>query len=89
MLDAHEEDLAARKEALAAKVHGKDEEIKKLVAQRTKELEQEHKKTLDALALDHAGKLKEAVDAAEAVEAAKNELAAVGGERERETHTER
>jgi hypothetical protein len=38
-LDAHEEDLAAREEALAAKLRRKDEEIKKLVAQRTQELE--------------------------------------------------
>lgn len=32
LLDAQEEDLAAREEALAAKLHGKDEEIEKLVA---------------------------------------------------------
>lgn len=31
-LDAYEEDLAAREEALAAKLRGKDEEIEKLVA---------------------------------------------------------
>ena len=56
-------------------LRGKDEEIEKLIVQRTQELEQKHKDTLDALVLDHAGKLKEAVDAAEAAEAAKNELA--------------
>ena len=43
--------------------------------QQTQELEEEHKKVLDALALDHAGKLKEAVDATEAAKAAKGELA--------------
>nr|XP_040253918.1 tropomyosin-like [Aegilops tauschii subsp. strangulata] len=53
----------------------KDEEVEKLVAQQTQELEQEHKKTLDALVLDHVGKLKEAINGAEAAEAAKNELA--------------
>ena len=75
MLDAHEEDLAAREEALSAKLCGKDEEIEKLVARQTQELEQGHKKTLDALVLDHAGKPKGAVNAAKAVEADKNELA--------------
>nr|XP_020170553.1 uncharacterized protein LOC109756107 [Aegilops tauschii subsp. strangulata] len=74
-LDAHEEDLAAREEALAAKLRGKDQEIENLVMQRTQELEQEHKKTLEALVLDHTGKLKETINAAEAAEAAKNELA--------------
>nr|XP_020147570.1 nucleolar and coiled-body phosphoprotein 1-like [Aegilops tauschii subsp. strangulata] len=74
-LDAQEEDLAAREEALAAKLYGKDEEIEKLVAQRTQELEQKHKYALAALVLNHAGKLKEAVDAAEVAETAKSELA--------------
>ena len=53
-LDAQEEDLAAREDALAAKLRGKDEEIEKLVVQRTQELEQKHKDALDALALDQA-----------------------------------
>lgn len=73
-LDAHEEDLAAREKALANRLRGKDEEVDKLVAQRTQELEQKHKEALEALAADHVGKLKEAVDAAGAAEAAKNEL---------------
>ena len=38
-LDTQEEDLAAREQALAATLHGKDEEIEKTVAQRTQELE--------------------------------------------------
>ena len=59
MLDAHEEDLAAREEALAAKLHGKDEEIEKLVVQRTQELEQRHKEALNAQAQVQAGKVKE------------------------------
>nr|XP_020173132.1 myosin-14-like [Aegilops tauschii subsp. strangulata] len=75
LLNTHEEDLAAHEEALAAKLRGKDEEVEKLVAEQTQGLEQEHKKALDGLVLDHAGKMKEAVDAAEAVEAAKSELA--------------
>nr|XP_020166433.1 muscle M-line assembly protein unc-89-like [Aegilops tauschii subsp. strangulata] len=74
-LDTQEEDLATCEEALAAKLRGKDEEIEKLVAQQTQELEPKHKDALAALVLDHASKLKEAVDAAEAAEAAKSELA--------------
>jgi hypothetical protein len=74
-LDAYAEDLAAREAALAAKLRSKDEELEKLVAQRTQELEQKHKEALEAHITDHASKLKEAVDAAEAAEAAKNELA--------------
>jgi DNA repair exonuclease SbcCD ATPase subunit len=74
-LDAYAEDLAAREAALAAKLRSKDEELEKLVAQRTQELEQKHKEALEAHITDHASKLKEAVDAAEAAEAAKNKLA--------------
>ena len=44
-LNSQEEELAAREE--------------KLVVQRTQELEQRHKETLDAQALVHAGKVKE------------------------------
>ena len=60
---------------LAAKLRSKDEEIEKLVTQQTQELEQKHKDALDTLVLDHAGKLKEVVDAAEAAEAANSKLA--------------
>nr|XP_020195192.1 MAP7 domain-containing protein 1-like [Aegilops tauschii subsp. strangulata] len=56
---ADEEDLAAREEALTTTLRGKDEEVEKLVAQRTQRLEQKHKDALHALALDHAGKVKE------------------------------
>ena len=42
---------------LAATLRGKDEEVGKIVTQWTQELEQKHKDTLDALALDHAGKV--------------------------------
>nr|XP_020159461.1 paramyosin-like [Aegilops tauschii subsp. strangulata] len=55
LLDTQEEELVAREQALAATLHGKDEEIEKLVAQRTQELERKHKDALDALALDQAG----------------------------------
>nr|XP_040253455.1 tol-Pal system protein TolA-like [Aegilops tauschii subsp. strangulata] len=58
-LNSCEEDLAAREEKLVATLCGKDEEIGKLVAQRTQELEQKHKEALDAQALVHAGKVKE------------------------------
>nr|XP_020170915.1 tol-Pal system protein TolA-like [Aegilops tauschii subsp. strangulata] len=43
----------------AARHHHQDEEIGKLVAQRTQELEQKHKEALDAQALVHASKVKE------------------------------
>ena len=73
-LDAHEEDLTAREKALADRIRSKDEEIEKLLAQRTKELEQKHMEMLSALTVYHAGKLKEAIDAAGAAEAAKSLL---------------
>ena len=75
LLDAQEEDLVPREAALTAMLCTKDEDVEKFVAQQTQELKQEHKEALDALALDHAGKLKEAIDGAEAAEAAKVELA--------------
>nr|XP_020170748.1 A-kinase anchor protein 5-like [Aegilops tauschii subsp. strangulata] len=46
-----------RSDALAATLRGKDEEIGKIVAQRTQELEQKHNDALDALVLDQAGKV--------------------------------
>ncbi|XP_048574155.1 putative disease resistance protein RGA3, partial [Triticum urartu] len=61
------EDVTHCEETLGAKLHGKDEEVEKLFAQK-------HKEVLEAHATDHAGKLKEAVFAAKAAEAAKNEL---------------
>nr|XP_020192007.1 cingulin-like protein 1 [Aegilops tauschii subsp. strangulata] len=59
LLDFQEEDLAAREQALAATLHGKDEEIEKIVAHQTQELEQSHKDGLNAVALDHSGKVEE------------------------------
>ena len=41
-LNSQEEDLAAHEEKLAATLRGKDEEVEKLVVQRTQELEQRH-----------------------------------------------
>ena len=38
-LNSYEEDLTAREEKLAATLRGKDEDVKKLVVQRTQELE--------------------------------------------------
>ena len=58
-LNSQEEDLAAREEKLTAMLHGKDEEVEKLVVQWTQELEQRHKEALNAQALVHAGKVKE------------------------------
>ena len=58
-LNSQEEDLAAREEKLSATLHGKDEEVEKLVVQSTQELEQRHMAALDAQALVHAGKVKE------------------------------
>ena len=59
MLNSQEEDLAAREEKLAATLCGKDEEMDKLVTQRTRELEQRYREALDAQALVHTGKVKE------------------------------
>ena len=58
-LNSQDEDLAARQEKLATTLRGKDEEVEKLVVQRTQELEQRHREALDAQALVHAGKVKE------------------------------
>ena len=74
LLDAQEEDLVAHEVALAAKLCAKDEEVERLIVQWTQDLMQEHKEAVDALTLDHADKLKEAIDSAEAAEAAKVEL---------------
>nr|XP_040245375.1 AF4/FMR2 family member 1-like [Aegilops tauschii subsp. strangulata] len=59
LLNSQDEDLAAREQALAATLRGKDEEIREIVAQWTQELEQRHKEALDAQALVHIGKVKE------------------------------
>ena len=59
MLNSQEEGLAAHEEKLAATLRGKDEEVEKLVVQRTQELKQSHKEALNAPALVHAGKVKE------------------------------
>ena len=58
-LNSQEEDLAAREEALTATLCGKDEEVEKLVVQRTQELEQRHKEALDAQALVHTDRVRE------------------------------
>ena len=58
-LRTQEEDLAKREEKLAAMLRGKDEEVDKLVLQRTQELERRHQEALNALAQAHAGKVKE------------------------------
>ena len=73
-LDAQEEDLIAREATLDARLRGKDEELEGLVARRVQELEQSHTAALAALTENHAGKLKEALDAAGAAEAARNSL---------------
>lgn len=74
-LDAQEEDLVTREKALADKLRLKDEEVERLVAQRTQELERKHQEALSAQAADHAGKLRAATDAVSAAEAAKDNLA--------------
>ena len=58
-LNSQEEDLGPRKGKLAATLRSKDEEVEKLVLQRTSELEQRHKEALDAQAQVHADKVKE------------------------------
>lgn len=70
-LDSHEDDLVVREENLAATLHAKDEEIQALLTKRTEEFEQKHREALQSQATEHAGKLKEALDAAEAADSAK------------------
>ena len=57
-LDVQEEDLVAHEAALSTTLCAKDEEIERLVTQQTQDLMQKHQEALDALALDHASKLK-------------------------------
>ena len=66
-MDSQEEDLVKREVDNVAKLSAKDEEVGKLVEQRTQELEQRHKEALDAQALVYADKVKE-------LEAERNEL---------------
>ena len=47
-LNSQEEDLPRREADLDAKLHAKDGEVEKLVAQQTQELEQRHRETLHA-----------------------------------------
>ena len=75
-LDVQEEDLVSHEAVLAATLRTKDEEIERLIAERSQDLAQKHQEALNALVLDHAGKLKEAVDRAEVAEATKIELPA-------------
>ena len=73
-VDSHEEDLAAREEALAMALRAKDDEIKTLLSKHSEELEQKHREALQAQVLDHAEKLKEALDAINAADVAKADL---------------
>lgn len=73
-LDSHEEDLAAREAALAEMLRRKDEEVSKLVTERTQEQEQKRKEEAEALVKDFSDNLKQATDAAAAAEAARKEL---------------
>jgi hypothetical protein len=68
-LDAQEEDLIRREEALAETLRQKDEEVAKLVTEQTQGQAQKFKDDVAALAKDYATKLKEATDAAAAAEA--------------------
>nr|XP_020167124.1 fibrous sheath CABYR-binding protein-like [Aegilops tauschii subsp. strangulata] len=70
LLDTQEEDL--------------DEEIGKIVAQRTQELEQKHKDALDALALDQAGKVEKLELEREGL---KKEISELTGERDTANRT--
>ena len=67
--------MVAREATVAATLRAKDEEIENLIAWRTQDLMQGHQESLDALVLNHGGKLKEDVDHVEAIEAARIELA--------------
>jgi hypothetical protein len=73
-LNARERDLATQEEALATKLRDKDEEIGKLLEQRTQELEKNHKESIETQAQESAAKLKEATDNASAAATAKANL---------------
>jgi hypothetical protein len=69
-LDAHEDDLAAREQALADKLRHKDEEVGNLVAQQTLDLVQKYEGQLTALSVE----LKKATDTAGTAESAQKDL---------------
>ena len=48
LFNTKEKDISAREGILEATLHGKDEELKSLVQQCTKDLEESHKHTLSA-----------------------------------------
>ena len=58
LLDAKEQEISLREEKLEATLRAKDDDLEGLVQQRTKELEDNHKAALDALATDSASQLK-------------------------------
>jgi chromosome segregation ATPase len=74
LLNAKEKDLAIWEGALAATLCGKDKDIEALLKQWTQELEDGHKKSIEAQSLESAAKLKEAADKATATASAKAEL---------------
>ena len=74
LLNAREKDISSREEKLEATLHGKDEELEVLVQQRTKELEDMHKVSLDALTTDSAAWLKKVADDPATASAAKMDL---------------
>ncbi|KAE8795788.1 hypothetical protein D1007_29394 [Hordeum vulgare] len=60
-LDAAEEDIAGCKKALNARLHAKDEEVERLVVQRTQELVEQHKNALATQVSDFTVELKKMV----------------------------
>ena len=73
-LDSREDDLVDREQKLADKLKAKDDEIQELITKQAQELEGIHRETIQALVVEHAGKLKEAVEAAEAAKSVKTNL---------------
>ncbi|XP_040260578.1 uncharacterized protein [Aegilops tauschii subsp. strangulata] len=76
LLNAKEKDILAREEALAAILHGKDNELEALVQECTKDLEDGHEKAIDLQIQDSVAKLKEVDDNLAATSNAKANLEA-------------
>nr|XP_020177122.1 myosin-11-like [Aegilops tauschii subsp. strangulata] len=74
LLDAREQDISSREEKLEATLRAKDDDLEALVQQHTKELDDKHKATLDALIANSATQLKKLADDLAAASSAKADL---------------
>nr|XP_020188977.1 fibrinogen- and Ig-binding protein-like [Aegilops tauschii subsp. strangulata] len=74
LLNTKEQDISTREGNLEATLYDKDEELEALLQQRTKDLEDNHKATLSALALESSAQLKKVTDELVAASAGKTDL---------------